>query len=220
MATLSVRTFDTGVLQDALKSPSIALMRLSIEIDRQLRLLLGAAGGLSSYKTFNPVTAMNLLAGISGVVLPDALKNSVTDFWNVRNSVVHGGEAGNDGLAVRAIDYGLRILSILASIPRPTRIVRHVDVALYADKACLRKYQNVGGVIMESFSSDGTSHGLSIYPSTRHYNVGDEVTWEWKPGGTDDGWDETWYRNPDKGGQIELAWSGSMEFVGRPLSEV
>jgi hypothetical protein len=220
MGTVSVRTFDTGVLQDALKSPSIALMKLSIEIDRQLRLLLGAVGGLSSYRTFNPVTAMNLLAGISGVVLPDALKNSVTDFWNVRNSVVHGGEAGYDGLAIRAIDYGLRILSILASIPRPKRVVRYVDVALYADKDCLRQYPNVFGVILESFAADGTSHGLKIHPSTLRYAVGEEVTWEWKLDDRDHGWDETWYRNPAKNGAIELAWSGSMEFCGRPLSAV
>lgn len=220
MGTVSVRTFDSGVLQDALKSPSIALMKLSIEIDRQLRLLLGAVGGLSSYRTFNPVTAMNLLTSISGVLIPDALKNSITDFWNVRNGVVHGGDAGYDGLAIRAIDYGLRILSILASIPRPMRIVRYADVGLYADKDCVRQYPDVHGVIVESFSSEGTSHGLNIYPSTRHYTVGDEITWEWKAAGAEEGWGETWYRNPAKDGVIEQAWSGSMEFIGRPLLEV
>ncbi len=220
MGMSSVRTFDTAVLQEALRSPSVALMKLSIEIDRQLRLLLGTVGRLSSYESSNPVLALDLLRDIEGVSIPTELRNSVADFWRVRNGIVHGGDAGYEGLAVRGIDYGLRILSILVSIPRPKRIVRYADIPLYQDKFCLRQYPNVLGVILESFSAEGASHGLHIHPSTLRYTVGDEVTWEWNLDSRDHGWDETWYRNPAKGDAIELAWSGSMEFRGRPLSAV
>jgi hypothetical protein len=220
MGMSSVRTFDTAVLQEALRSPSVALMKLSIEIDRQIRLILGTVGLLARYQSSNPVLAIDLLRSAGGVAVPDELRNSIGDFWAVRNGIVHGGDAGYEGLAVRGIDYGLRILSILASIPRPKRIVRYSDIPLYKDQFCLRQYPDVLGVILESFSAEGANHGLHIHPSTLQYKVGDEVTWEWKLGGSDDGWDETWYRNPAKNNEIELAWSGSLEFRGRPLSSV
>jgi len=216
----NVRTFDTVVLQEALRSPSVALIKLSIEIDRQMRLILGAVGLLSQYHSSNPVAAVDLLRGAGGVAVPDELRNSMADFWAVRNGIVHGGESGYEGLAIRGIDYGLRILSILVSIPRPKRIVRYSDIPLYQDKFCSRQYPNVLGVILESFSAGGASHGLHIHPSTLRYTVGEEVTWEWRLDDRDHGWDETWYRNPAKDGVIELAWSGSMEFCGRPLSAV
>jgi hypothetical protein len=123
-------------------------------------------------------------------------------------------------LAVRAIDYGLRILSILESIPRPKRVVRYAGIPVYEDNACLRKYQGISGVILESFSSDGASHGLNIFPSGLQYSVGDEVTWEWNQGDSARRWGAAWYRNPTKDNEIESAWGESLEFVGRPLSAV
>lgn len=220
MGTSSVMAFDNVVLQEALRSPSVALMKLSIEIDRQLRLLLGTVGLLSRYQSSNPVLAIDLLRGVQGVSVPTELRNAVADFWRVRNGIVHDGDAGYEGLAVRGIDYGLRILSMLVSIPRPKRVVRYCDIPLYQDKFCTRQYPNVLGVIVESFSAEGVSHGLQIHPSRLRYSIGDEVTWEWELGNSAEGWDETWYRNPAKDNVIELAWSGSMEFRGRPLSAV
>lgn len=220
MEPFDMKAFESEMLQDALRSPSVALMRLSLEIDRQLRLLLAVVGGLSRYDSSNPVLALDVLSKLAGVNIPAELRSTISDFWGLRNSVVHAGGVHSDGLALRGVDYGLRILRILISIPRPTYVVRYSDVPLYKDKNCDHQYGGVLGVILESLSADHVSYGLHIHPSTLKYSVGDEVTWEWKLGGSEDGWDETWYRNPAKGNQIELAWSGSLEFRGRKLSAV
>jgi hypothetical protein len=220
MEVCDVKPFEAEVLQEAAKSPLVALMRLSLEIDRQLRLMLAVVGGLSRYDGSSPVIALDILSTIAGVTIPREIRSAIADFWRLRNSIVHGNEGGRNGLALRGIDYGLRILKILASIPRPAYVVRYSDIPLYMDSSCQHQRPGVWGVILESFSADGVSHGLRIHPSTLRYAVGDEVSWEWKLGGSDDGWGETWYRNVAKGNAIELAWSGSLEFRGRRLSEV
>jgi hypothetical protein len=218
METIEARNFEADVLEEALQSPSVALMRLSIEIDRQLRILLAVVGVLKDYTGSNPVLALDLLSKVQGVTVSPELRSTVSDFWAVRNSIVHGQSRGQDGLALSALDYGLRILRILLSIPRPKRVVRYVDVPLYRDGLCQHQYSDVWGVILESYSAEGKSFGLKIHPSRLKYVPGEEVTWEWDLGGP--GWDEAWYANPAKDGLVELAWNESLEFRGRKLSAV
>src|ERR1700692_348759 len=140
MATIEARNVEADVLEEALKSPTVALMRLSMEIERQLRILLAVVGALQDYAGSNPGVALDLLSKVEGARIPAELRSTVSDFWAVRNSIVHGQRRGQEGGALSALDYGLRILRILMSIPRPRRVVRYADVPLYRDQLCQLPY--------------------------------------------------------------------------------
>lgn len=207
--------FELQVLLEASKSPSVAVMRVAIEMDKQLRILLAVAGVLKRYDGSTPRKAIEILDSVAGVEVPPSLRSAISDFWSVRNDVLHGQQ---ESLALRAIDYGLRIIKILRSIKRPAYIVRYIDIPLYSDENCMILRQDVHGVILEAFSGENKSFGLNIFPTTRKYAVGDSLTWEWNT--ETDGWDTTWFRDPSTNNQIKQAWSGALEFVGRLLDEV
>jgi hypothetical protein len=54
--------FEEKILEEAIQSPSIAMMRLSLEIDRQLRLILAVIGRLKEYFGQSPSDALDLIA--------------------------------------------------------------------------------------------------------------------------------------------------------------
>ncbi|MGA3011819.1 MAG: hypothetical protein ABSD72_16290 [Terracidiphilus sp.] len=209
--------FEEKILEEAIQSPSIAMMRLSLEIDRQLRLILAVIGRLKEYFGQSPSDALDLIAkSNAGNFIPSELRDTLNNFWDLRNVVVHGGRA-NDNLSMRSVDYGLRILRMLQAIPRPSFIVIAV-VNVFSDRMCTVMRQDVRGVILESFGPNGEKSGTQIHPSRREYTIGQSVSWEWDLAGNpwESGWGETWYRDPDSG-EIKLAWSQSLEFIGRPL---
>jgi hypothetical protein len=204
------------ILEDAISSPAVAMMRLSLEIDRQLRLFLATLGRLKDYTGQSPSEALGLVEKSMIGHIPAELRDTVKSFWDLRNRVVHG-SGSQQGYAMRAVDYGLRILRMLRAIPRPSRIVRVSSVPLCSDSACDRLRTDVRGVILEDFGYKGESQGLHIYPSKNSYVSGQSLTWEWDLTGP--GWDATWYRDPFSN-EIKLAWSDSLEYVGRPLELV
>jgi hypothetical protein len=210
-----VRT-EERILEEAIKSPVIAMMYLSFEIDRQLRLILAVLGRLKDYQGNSPMQALDLMAlDATGKTVPPSLANTLKGFWELRNAVVHGGD-GNEGLAMRAIDYGLRILPMLQSIPRPKLIVTAV-VTTFSDQECRNPRPDVRGVIIRTIGSGGEDMGQHIYATRRQYKEGQSLSWEWDT--SVEGWDETWYHDP-KTGEIKPAWGGSLEFIGRPLEEI
>lgn len=205
------------ILENAVSSPAVAMMRLSLEIERQLRLLLATLGRLRDYTGQSPSEALDLIGKSNeGSFIPTELRDTITTFWDLRNRVVHG-SGPQQGFAMRAVDYGLRILRMLSAIPRPSRIVRWAQVPLCSDEACNRLRTDVRGVILESFGPKGESHGLHIHPSRRQYVEGQSLTWEWSF--ENPGWDETWYKDP-MSKEIKLAWPESLEFIGRPLDQI
>lgn len=208
--------FESKILEEAVQSPVAALMRLSLEIDRQLRLILAVIGRLSSYTGLNPSDAIELLSKSTEV--PSELHTTMKNFWQIRNAIVHG-EATGGALALRALDYGLRILKMLAAIPRPTYRVKVANIPLFADQEAKWPRSGVSGVQVQTFAPDGTYQQVHIFPTTREYWPGQSVTWEWRNELGERGWEETWYRDPETG-EIKFAWSGSIEFVGRNLATV
>ena len=208
--------FESKILEEAIQSPAVAMMRLSLEIDRRLRLILAVIGRLNDYTGQSPTEALDLIGlSIEGSAIPAELRDTLKNFWDIRNKVVHNGSP-QQGLAMRALDYGFRILRILQAIPRPSHIVRAV-VYVCSDSACSIVRQDIRGVILESFGAKGESQGRHIHASRKHYVGGQSVSWEWDTRGS--GWGETWYREPQSG-QVQLAWSEASEFVGRPLEEI
>jgi len=207
--------YEEKILEEAVQSPAVAMMRLSLEIDRQLRLILAAIGRLRDYTGQSPTEALDLIAKSDDRAPTTELRETVKAFWDLRNSVVHG-TGSQQGLAMRALDYGLRIHRMLRAIPRPTYIVSST-VFLFSDKECRILRNDVRGVLLDSFGSKGESQGRHVHPSRREYVPGKSVSWEWDLGGQ--GWGETWYRDPNSQ-EIKYAWTDSLEFIGRPLEEI
>jgi hypothetical protein len=208
--------FEQKILEEAIQSPATAMMRLSLEIDRQLRLILAAIGRLKEYSGESPTEALDIIArGIDRKNIPSALQETLRSFWDLRNEVVHGG-GSRERFAMRALDYGLRILRMLQSIPRPSFIVVSV-VPIFSDPACQHMRGDARGVILAHLGPNGEDYGRHIHPSRRVYVDGQSVAWEWDLSGKV--WDETWYRDPESN-EVKPAWGGSLEFVGRPLDEI
>ena len=158
-------SFEQQILEEAAASPVVAVMRLTLEIDRELRKLLAVTGKLPQYRGEMP-DAIRLLESANGVQLPRELKDTITEFWSLRNHVVHG--QVSDHLALRALDYGLRILRMVKSIPRYSYVVVLADIAVYANSACNPPArEDVRGVMLETFSPEGKSMGRQIFPTTK-----------------------------------------------------
>ena len=204
-------------LAEALINPKAALMHLSLAIDKELRKLLVSTGALRRYLTLRSPTLPNgleVLASVEGARIPEELKNRIIEFWSLRNAVVHQDSEVPD----LAIERGLSILRVLKSVPRPSYIVRKANIPLYADQYCQHQRDDVRGVWLEAFGPDGVTQGKRIYPTTREYVEGMSVGWEWNLDKRQ-GWNDTWYKHPETD-KCTLAWSGSMEFVGRDINEV
>lgn len=203
------------ILESAAHSPQLALMMLSLEIDREIRKLLASTGVLRSYTSQSLPEAIALLE--QRVRVPADIRLTVSEFWSIRNAVVHA-HVEDTSVPLRALDYGLRILRMLRSIPRPSYIVVHANVPLYSDQGCQNPRSDVRGVILEARSPEGTITDAHIHPSTRQYRVGESLSWEWNYENTRN-WGDTWYRDPETQ-EIKHAWSEAMEFIGRPIDQV
>ena len=212
-----VSGMEDRVLIESVSAPVVALIRVSLEVERQLRLLLAASGGLDKYFGTNPAEAVALLSQ-QVVNMPPELATVVKSFWRLRNEVVHAG-ADQGSLALSGVDYGLRIVRMLANIPRPKYVVRHAEIALFQDKDLKLPSSGGKGVVIQSFDATGKEVGTRIYPSTGSYMPGMSVSWEWKTEGS--AWGPTWYRDPDSPtGQARFAWDRSLEFAGRDLATI
>jgi len=213
--------FEEKVLELAAKSPVAAIMLLSLEIDHQLKLILATIGQLQSYAPqSSPSLALDLidkrLLASASLPIPHEVRDTVERFWTLRNLAAHS-EPLSQGLAMRAVDYGIPIIRMLQSIPRPSFVVVGL-VTLFLDKECTVPEQEVRGVILDCFGSGGENHGRRVPPTRKDYLRGQNVSWEWDWSGR--GWrDQTWYRDPESG-EIKSEWSESLEFIGRPLEEI
>jgi hypothetical protein len=208
-------TFEQQILEEAAASPVVAIMRLTLEIDRELRKLLAATGNLAQYQGELP-EAISLLEKGNALQLPRELKDTLTQFWSLRNHIVHS--QVSEHLALRALDYGLRILKMVRSIPRHSYLVRKSGIALYQDSAGTRPREDVKGVLLETLSPEGESLHKQVFPTTKPYVPGESLSWEWNLQNKK-GWGETWYRDPDTM-EIKPAWGASLEFTGRDLNDI
>jgi hypothetical protein len=214
-------TFEQQILEEAAASPVVAIMRLTLEIDRELRKLLAATGSLSQYQGELP-EAIGLLENANGIELPRELRDTLTQFWSLRNHIVHS--QVSEHLALRGLDYGLRILKMVKSIPRYSYVVVRADIPVYANSTCNPPARDdVRGVMLETFSPEGKPTGRHIFPSTKTYWPGESVSWEWNRQ-NDKGWGPSWYQEPDPSDPsrrtIKSAWGESLEFVGRNLEDI
>ncbi len=199
------QTFE-AVIAEARRSPRLALMLLSAEVDRTAR-QIGAATGQRHPTLRDSIEFWRLQ-------LPGHAAAAFRLFSDVRNRIVHG-QFATDAEALRAIDSGLDLLRALKAIPLERNVVNAVDVPIFSDEACTHRHLG-SGVILETTAPDGEVN-FRIFPSTAtHFRVGMVVSWEWS---FDHVWSDAWYRDPATG-NVKPAWMSSAEFIGRDLEQV
>jgi len=202
------------VLEEASRSPKVALILLATELEREVRQLLASMGLLRRLPSTSLLHSIQALEERGA--LPKHLAGSFEHFWSLRNRLVHGHEANTDDI-VRAIDSGLTILRTIQAIPHEINVVYHPGVAVYSDPDGVNTRPEIKAVVLEITSPGGAAKTLRVFPTTRtHFEKGKRVSWEWNDGLVIG---ESWYRHPDSH-EITYAWTESMEFVGRHLEDV
>ena len=211
--TEAERDVTERVIELAATSPKAGLMLLSSEIERLLRDLMAGFGYADSISRQSVPSIVELVNQRSGSLVPPHLAGSVRQFWEIRNKIVHGGDAGPDEI-IRTIDSGIVILKALSAIPRETNVVRNPGAEVFEDAKCLRRREGVAAVVLDTMGAGGVIRQRRVYPTThKNYQAGQRVSWEWNLGNV---WGESWYKDPESG-TCQYGWTQSGEFIGRPL---
>lgn len=202
------------VIETAARFPTVALLLLATEIEKEGRDVLASIGKWTENRPLPFVRTIERLDSHYG--LPHHIPSSLKLFWSIRNRLVHGGSADDRDIA-SALDSGVTIYRALNSLPREKHWVHHKDVAVYSDQECLHELPGVKGVILRTESSSGATTRYQIFPSTKvYFREGRRVSWEWN---LNDTWPDAWYRDPISDA-IKPAWSSSGEFVGRHYEDM
>ncbi|NWD81896.1 hypothetical protein HX891_16050 [Pseudomonas reactans] len=201
------------ILDEATKSPRVALITLSGYIDIAARRALASTGNLINHRASSTETMEKLSNSVGG--LPENILNSTKLFMTIRNKLVHMKEASEDDI-ISALDSGITILRTLKALPIQKNIVRHSKVPLFKDPECQIPVGGLG-VIIELVGPGGIKKNQTIFPTLREwFEVGQVVSWEWDLSNI---WQETWYIEPETGLK-KLGWHSSGEFIGRSLDSI
>ncbi len=214
LSDLEVPNTASIVIAEATKSPKVALIMLSSELEKEVRQLIASLGLLEATELNSFSQSIQKLENRGS--LPSHLAGSISNFRKLRNELVHGHKANDDDL-VRAIDAGLTILRTIQAVPCEVNVVYHPGVEIYSDALGTERHAGVMAVILETTSPGGAKKDFRVYPTTRtHFEKGRRVAWEWNKtlilG-------ESWYRDPDSK-KVAYGWGSSMEFVGRNLDDL
>jgi hypothetical protein len=202
------------ILATMSSSPKAALMLLSSDIEREVRRLLWSSGWIQGVGQATVRRSIEHLVQM-GVLTPN-LGNSVRDFLDIRNRLVHGKEATEDEV-LRGIDIGLTILRAILAVPVELNHVYDPGIDVFEDPQCQTLRPGIKAVVLETTSPDRSKKTLRFFPTSRtDFQKGQRVTWEWNSGLVVL---QSWVRRPDTG-IIEEAWTSAAEFVGRNLDEV
>jgi hypothetical protein len=203
-------TVESKILDLAARDKQSALMRLAIEIERELILLHGTLGLRNKFRSSGVREVIDQL--YQQETISSEMRDGLNEFWQVRNRIAHAQFSFGETNPVlnSALDSGLRLLRLLKGIPRSVYKVLVTSVPLYRDITCRQRITEVDGVIIESISPEGARRN-SIYPAGRPFEVGEIVGWDWD---SSQGVDDAYYVNPESG-KAQLAWSGAAYFAGK-----
>jgi hypothetical protein len=207
------------VLEEASRSPKVALMLLSAELERSVRQLIGSLG--DEKPPGRRGRFVSLRSGLEELVkrtnLPVATLGALNQFSEVRNSIIHGKSDISDDEILRAVDSGLVILKSVEAVPRETHIVHFPNAEVFSDPEARRLRTDCHAVILDTYSPGGAVRSLRVFPTTcTHFVKGMRVAWDWNSARV---WGESWYKDPDDN-EVKYAWTESAEFVGRNLEQV
>lgn len=212
--TDSVEAEIDGILETARTQPTLSLIQTAVALEREGRRLIAATGRLGELpRSAGLVQTAVILEGAAS--FPPGSLDAIRAFAEIRNKIVHGAGAVPVDDVLRSIDIGIVLLRRIASVPRERHVVLNPEVPIYGDADAHELLPGMG-VLLETTSPGGAVITFRIFPTMRtHFRKGMEVAWEWNNSCR---WGPAWYQDPQKG--LTKAWDGSMEFVGRDLSEV
>lgn len=212
----SEQTYLNQILDLASRDKSVALIRVFNEVENEIRQIVATSGLLQSGQT-GPRSFSQYVKDLAAHnYISKELQESLFAFWNTRNLVVHGITELPDSAYVSVLDTGIRLLGILRSIPREMNRVAYTNIPIFSDRECRNQVEVGKAVILETTHPDGRTKSFRIFPTTRTYLPGQTLSWEWD---RTKRWGECWYRDPENH-VIKPAWSGSLEFAGRPIETI
>jgi uncharacterized protein YutE (UPF0331/DUF86 family) len=201
------------VVETARHFPYVALLVLSDLIDKELREIIYSQGEVDRPLPYTISTVVRVLR--EREVLPPHLLRALRDFQVVRNAIVQVPQSVDPDAVLTAVDSGIKIFEALRQTSRGVYVVHKPNIRLFSDEKCEKEREGVTGVILEMGASEPKSYG--IYATTRtDYREGEQIAWEWSKARE---WGPTWYRDPDTN-EIKPAFSGSLDFIGRPLHSI
>jgi hypothetical protein len=119
---IPVSASDTGladIIAIAARDKKSALMRLALEIEKEVESLYKASG-LKDKKPTDNYTVMRRELRDNSVITRE-VSNAIREFWRTRNKVVHpeiGNPSISDAVLGSTVDSGIRVLRLLKEIPR------------------------------------------------------------------------------------------------------
>jgi len=205
------RLLDTNVeahiLDLAARDKRAALMRLAIEVEKELLALHGALGlrNQNESGSFRNVVGQLARHGAIG----DEMKRGLMEFWHVRNQIAHS-FVSDESLVTSALDSGIRLLRLVKAIPRQRCRIVDPNVQLFKDPKCKDPIIDYHGVMLEIMDSEGQKRNHP-FPAGRDFVAGEIVGWDWDMSNI---YGVAYYQDPDSGQPIQ-AWSSSAIFVGK-----
>jgi hypothetical protein len=192
----------------AAKDKQAALLRLSVELEKELFVLHGELGlrneakGLLSFRDL--VAHLKRFGAINAET-----ERSLLEFRRVRNDIAHAGSV-DPSILNSAIDSGIRLLRVLRAVPRERHTVIDPAVALFSDPQCQNPVADTVGVLLETLSPEGTTR-RQVFPAGRVFLAGETVGWDWDMTRR---FGAAFYHDLETGNCRE-AWSASTAFVGK-----
>ncbi len=205
------RLLDTDVeahiLDLAVRDKRAALMRLAIEIEKELLALHGALGlrNHNESGSFRSIVGQLARHGAIG----DEMKKGLTEFWHVRNQIAHS-YLSDESLVTSALDSGIRLLRLVKAIPRQRCTIVDPNVQLFKDPRCKDPITDYHGVMLEIMDPEGKKRNHP-FPAGRDFIEGEIVGWDWDMSNI---YGVAYYQDPDSGQPIQ-AWGSSAVFVGK-----
>jgi hypothetical protein len=205
---LASKSIEHEILDLAARDKSAAMIRLSMELEREVLSLQGMLGLRNQARTNTLAEALRQLKEHKAIT--NRMTVAIEEFWEIRSGLLHGTSIFPEALLTSALDSGMRLLALLRAIPRPTYEVADPSVPLYKDRALKSRIDEYCGVMIEATLSDGAK-ASQLFPAGRVFERGETVGWDWDISRR---FGPAYYA--DKNGEPLLAWSSSSAFVGRP----
>jgi uncharacterized protein YutE (UPF0331/DUF86 family) len=203
-----------GVIELSASEPIAALLKLYQAIEKELR-IIAISTVLIRPDRRSSVRQLTRILSEKNILLPHTAE-SLEQFSEIRNKVVHGSDLVSRSSIFSLIDTGLQLLKTLRSIPVEVITVYESNIPIYKDANCSDEYEEIRGLILH-YKSPGQEM-TKIWPVRKNTNFkkGDYVTKDWD---TNIVWEHTWYIDPDTH-EKKLAWTGACEFIGVAISGV
>ncbi|MGH7717790.1 MAG: hypothetical protein ACREON_02945 [Gemmatimonadaceae bacterium] len=193
------------------RAPRSALLRLSEALERDIRVFAHATSAPLRAEFISPREAAGLL--VRAGVLPAPVGESLAQFWDLRNTVIHGAEASESDL-FRLIDSGLELLRTVRRIPAEVITVLDPGFPVYHDEGCTQEFVNIKGISLLYHAPGMEMVRIWGVAKDRTFTRGTHVTKEWD---CDRKHGPAWYIDSASSARKQ-AWTGICEFVGKPIA--